>query len=305
MALQAVHAPVGELIGGTWPYEPPPPLLAHLIARYGTNISWCDFTFNGWIGCTERGPGCLNCYARDLARGRMGLLGDKDVWGPGRPRRVTKGPWRDVVRWNRIAAADRTSARVFCGSMMDVFDAEAPPARAQLWPLIDACPWIDWLLVTKRPELASAALPRWWAQAQTGPRRVHAWVIASAVTREEVLRHAAPLCDIPAALHGLSLEPLLEDVADALDQVLARHISLRWVIVGGESGALAAVRPFDPAWAARVIEVCRAHGRAPYVKQLGTWWATRHQLVRKADNPAAWPAPLQVQLYPAPRRHAA
>lgn len=31
-------------------------------------ISWTDATFNGWIGCTEVGPGCVPCYARELDR---------------------------------------------------------------------------------------------------------------------------------------------------------------------------------------------------------------------------------------------
>lgn len=41
-----------------------------------------------------------------------------------------------------------------------------------------------------------------------------------------------------------------------------------WVIVGGESGPGA--RPFDLGWAREIIAACRAHGVAPFVKQLGS-----------------------------------
>ena len=41
--------------------------------------------------------------------------------------------------------------RVFCASLADVFDNEAPPAwRAELLALISGTPNLDWLLLTKR-----------------------------------------------------------------------------------------------------------------------------------------------------------
>src|SRR6185369_17246160 len=40
-----------------------------------------------------------------------------------------------------------------------------------------------------------------------------------------------------------------------------------WVIVGGESGPGA--RPFDIAWARKIVGQCRATGTAVFVKQLG------------------------------------
>ena len=47
-----------------------------------TGISWTDDTHNLWWGCVERGPGCLNCYAK-LQALRYGW----DVWGPDAARR--------------------------------------------------------------------------------------------------------------------------------------------------------------------------------------------------------------------------
>lgn len=28
-----------------------------------TGISWCDSTFNPWVGCTKVSPACDHCYA--------------------------------------------------------------------------------------------------------------------------------------------------------------------------------------------------------------------------------------------------
>ena len=33
----------------------------------GTNISWCHFVWNWWVGCSEVSAGCANCYARTFA----------------------------------------------------------------------------------------------------------------------------------------------------------------------------------------------------------------------------------------------
>ena len=33
-----------------------------------TKISWCDHTFNPWIGCTRLSAACDFCYAETLAK---------------------------------------------------------------------------------------------------------------------------------------------------------------------------------------------------------------------------------------------
>lgn len=42
-----------------------------------TNISWCDKTFNPWIGCTKVGPACDGCYAEAMMDTRYGRV----IWG--------------------------------------------------------------------------------------------------------------------------------------------------------------------------------------------------------------------------------
>ena len=118
-----------------------------------TGISWTDHTFNPWIGCTKVSEGCKNCYAK--TSDDRHLFGQISHWGPGAPRRRTsESNWREPFRWAKRAQAAGVRAKVFCASQADVFDAEAPEgAQRDLFNLIHiTSDWLDWLLVTKRPE---------------------------------------------------------------------------------------------------------------------------------------------------------
>src|SRR5581483_288541 len=106
-----------------------------------TSIEWCDHTFNPFWGCTKVSPGCDHCYAESWAK-RFGVK-----WGSGEARKhASERTWAEPIRWNERAGKDRTRKRVFCASMADVFDNEAPTGtRERLWSLIGATPHLDWL----------------------------------------------------------------------------------------------------------------------------------------------------------------
>src|SRR5687767_6851032 len=112
-----------------------------------STIEWTTHTFNPWWGCTKVSPGCQNCYAERLST-RYG----HDVWGPGAKRRTFgEDHWKEPLRWEAEAARTGVRARVFCASMADVFDKDAPAKeRKRLWKLIAKTPHLDWLLLTKR-----------------------------------------------------------------------------------------------------------------------------------------------------------
>ena len=122
-----------------------------------TKIEWCDHTFNPWRGCSEESEGCRNCYARQWARRNPGQFG---VWGENGYRAfgLTKA-WKEPLRWNRQAEKDGVRRRVFCGSMMDLFERlprehpqalELVEARVRLFNLAQDCSHLDWLFLTKR-----------------------------------------------------------------------------------------------------------------------------------------------------------
>ena len=204
-----------------------------------TKIEWCDHTFNPWIGCTAVGPGCDRCYAEAMAR-RWGWA----KWGAGEARRRTSlATLRKPLKWNADAEKAGVRARVFCGSLMDVFDREVPREwREGLFGMIRATPWLDWILVTKRIGNAAGMLPGDWngngapprpsgtpphlvergtATAEREPRTPNpepasggggypnVWLVATICDQGEADRDIGKLLEIPAVVHGVSFEPAL------------------------------------------------------------------------------------------------
>ncbi len=122
-----------------------------------SRIEWTHHTFNPWWGCVKVSPGCKNCYAESWAV-RVGL----SVWGERSGRRFFgRDHWNEPFCWNRDAKTERTRRRVFCASMADVFEdrRDLDPWRARLWSVIENTPWLDWLLLTKRPEYVGRFIP--------------------------------------------------------------------------------------------------------------------------------------------------
>jgi protein gp37 len=228
-----------------------------------TAIEWTRHTFNPWVGCMKVSDGCKHCYAETLNK-RWGRV----RWGAGAKReRTSEANWKQPLRWNAAAKKAGVRARVFCASMADVFDPEVPREwRGDLFALIDRTPWLDWQLLTKRPEhFNDMAVPHGW------PPNV--WLGVSVENQEQADRRIPPLLLQRASVRFLSCEPLLGPVD--FNACAAWHPGVNgiylegiaWVIVGGESGPGA--RPFDIAWARTIRDQCKASGVACFVKQLG------------------------------------
>ncbi len=219
-----------------------------------TDIPWTDSTFNPWWGCTKVSPGCLHCYAESLDKCYRGGRN----WGRGAPRQVVaESTWREPHKWEHKAAASGKRIRVFCGSMCDVFDPEAPAkARQRLFELIRNTPNLDWQLLTKRPQNIARYLPTDWGN---GWRNV--WLGSTVEDQKRAAERIAILRAIPARIRFLSCEPLLEYLGD-LDLR-----GIHWVIVAGESGGNA--RPFDVMWARHIQQQCASQRVAFFAKQLG------------------------------------
>ncbi len=266
-----------------------------------TNISWCDATFNPWIGCEKTSPACKNCYARTLVN-RWG--GDFDG-----VRRVTSDAnWKLPLRWDRKAKAEGGRATVFCGSLMDVFEdrRELLTPRRRLIELIYKTPNLFWLLLTKRPENIRQMVPQSWLDR---PRSNVAY--GTTVESNDYRWRIGKLLRIPAALHFVSAEPMLgeinfdhwsdiglechycgwlgiEDDAERvddppddwwyrcpkceeqtahtpMDEWLGAERGLGWAIIGGESGSKA--RPTEDAWIRSLVAQCRGAGTLAFVKQ--------------------------------------
>src|SRR5437764_7892645 len=122
-----------------------------------SHIEWTHHTFNPWWGCAKVSPACKHCYAELWAK-RMG----QRIWGGDAPRRFFgDAHWNEPLEWNDEAQDANERMRVFCASMADVFErrSELDQWRERLWLLIECTPWLDWLLLTKRPQNISAMVP--------------------------------------------------------------------------------------------------------------------------------------------------
>jgi protein gp37 len=275
-----------------------------------TTIGWTHHTFSAWIGCHKVSPACKHCYAEAFAK-RTG----KDVWGADKPRYfVGDDTWKKPLKWNRDAEKAGERRRVFCGSMMDVLEwhesevtgAKMADARARLWDLIEATPWLDWLLLTKRPENAPSVLPdRWWF-AQLPP---NVWMGTTVENQEYADLRIPHLLKVKARVLFLSCEPLLGPIDlrvlrtgdfDSLDaltgvrsyagrgtgvghEVQEYRAGVNWVIAGGESGHHHREHRLE--WSRSLRDQAKAAGAAFFFKQLGEG-ATEY----RGRNPMLTPA---------------
>lgn len=248
-----------------------------------SKIEWTHHTFNPWWGCTKISPGCDFCYAETWAL-RVGSA----VWGARAERRFfSDAHWKEPLRWNQEAANDRQRRRVFCASMADVFEnrPELDPWRDRLWDLIARTPWLDWLLLTKRPSLVARYVP--WEQAW--PSNV--WLGVTVEAQEWVEQRLPHLVTLPAAVRFLSCEPLLGPLA--LHPYLER---IDWLIAGGESGLRA--RPMNPEWPRSLRDQCLQAGVAFHFKQWGHWHPVNPSEFRRtvrmqdASGNTIWMAPM-------------
>lgn len=224
-------------------------------------ISWCDHTFNGWIGCSKVSPACDHCYAERDNKRRGWVPG----WGAGVPRRRTK-TWGEPLKWDRKAAESGRPLKVFCASLADVFDNEVPDDwRADLFDLIRATRNLRWMLLTKRIGNAPKMLPRDWTSAgKLTPQYSHVGLMATLATQEEWDRDIAKLLMVPAAWHGVSAEPLLGPIDM---RSIGKADGLHWMITGGESGA--GFRYTDRQWVHDIMVQCEQVDVAFHHKQWG------------------------------------
>jgi protein gp37 len=228
-------------------------------------ISWCDNTFNGWIGCTKVGPGCLYCYAERDMDHRFGRV----KWGLGHPRVLTSDAiWNAPLKWDREAEAFRAKhghwPRVFAMSLADALDNEVIQAwRARLWTRVRETRRLRWMILSKRIGNAEGMIP------QDFPNGFeHVGFMATVVNQMEFDRDIQKLMALKhwgASWVGLSIEPMLGRI-----DLHGHAMFLDYVICGGESGPNA--RPETMPDDVRFLESQCARAQTPFhFKQWGEW----------------------------------
>lgn len=287
-----------------------------------TKIEWADRTHNEWVGCSAKAsPGCANCYAAARAK----------RWGEDftKPRRLSEAGRKKPLSWNRKAEEEQKAyclwaenegrccsgfecgcrglpmepppprPRIFCGSLMDWLDPAVPIEwLADLLARIAATPHLDWLLLTKRPQLwrermeavvahghnhgptPGTQLAFDWLRGETPANVCIGSTIEDQQRADERREH---LKAIPARVRFVSYEPALGSVdwhrffseIDSNGEPSGPACNpdgspaIGWLICGGESGPNA--RPMHPLWAREARDACYESGVAFLLKQWGAW----------------------------------
>lgn len=269
------------------------------MGRY-TGISWTDHTMNPWWGCTKVSPGCDNCYAEGFDRRmfpvQIGTIAKPEFdamhWGKGAPRREFGDKhWNEPLKWNRDALKNfGRPARVFCASMADIMDDEAPAgARERLWKLIDSTPNLIWQLLTKRPHRYLRYLPKEFKHANV--------MLGTTAENQEHFDVRFPLTMQASIEIGtpcwISYEPALGplSIRQSPRTGFFYNVPPDWVICGGESGPDGKRRPFEAQWGRDLLEECNQLGVAFFMKQMSARTAEEGKRLIEPD--------LMVQEFPA------
>lgn len=286
-----------------------------------TKIEWAHDSWNPWIGCAKVSAGCKNCYAEHDTPARVARAKGAELWGVNAERKiVSDATWKVPLRWDRRAAQAGERRRVFlsqCDPFEDRPDLVDP--RKRLFDLIERTPSLDWLLLTKRPENASAFVP--WIFGAPWP---NVWIGASVEDQANAEARIPWLLSCPAAVRFLSCEPLLGPIdfvrvgyphpflrwhcrnCDArcisatcpvCGYATERVEAIDWVIVGGESGPNA--RPMAAEWLTSLRDQCLTAGVPIFIKQMGNELARKFRCRDpKGGEMSEWPAEYRIRQFP-------
>jgi protein gp37 len=291
-----------------------------------TKIEWTQRTWNPVRGCDKVSAGCKHCYAETFAERWRGVPGHP--YEQGFDLKLVPHKLTEPLSW-------REPGRVFVNSMSDLFHEDIPSEYiAAVFGIMAACPHLTFQVLTKRAlemlgwfqwmegifgtssdgkPVKMAADPITTIEICAsryvnllGKPRAKQWplpnveLLVSAENSEKAGERIPLLLRTPAAVRGVSIEPMLEGFELDADWIYprcthcGRHYTrgsscvkeyanaatdgcpdgkqmqpalLDWIICGGESGPGA--RPFYIEGARALVHQCRDAQLPIFVKQLG------------------------------------
>lgn len=217
-----------------------------------SKISWCHHTQNFWRGCT--GAGCeikADCYAAALSK--------RGGWTFEIPRATSPSKWREPFKWDAEARAEGKSYRVFCGSLMDFFDAPMDGRRPAAWSVIRKLRNLTWMVLTKQTSRIAEQLPADWGS--TGYDNV--W-LGTTLTCMKSVHRLNELRAIPAVKKFVSCEPLRGSLAGV------DFSGVDLIVAGGESGNRWKEHQMDLEWARELQTEAARTGACFFFKQVSS-----------------------------------
>lgn len=272
-----------------------------------TKIQWCDSTINPTMGC----DGCelwdtnrKSCYAGIL---HMRFGGATKGYAPSFED-VTLFPGRmaEAARWSDLRGKDRPDKPWLNGLPRLIFVSDMSDSLSKVVTFDYLMDEVignvtseqgrrhHWLWLTKRPK-RMAEFSAWLRhRGIEWPSNIWAGTSITNQKTTSRIRHLLNVGD-EGTIRFLSGEPQVEEID--FEQWLPR---LDWFIHGGESGHGA--RSFDIRWATNLIEQCRRHDVAYFLKQLGSHVVDGANRLGLKDNHAGdwkeWPKSVRVREMP-------
>ena len=184
-----------------------------------SNIEWTEKTWNPITGCTKISEGCLNCYAERMAKRLAGRFG-YNATSPFQPTLHMDKFYAPMIR--------KKPTFYFVCSMGDLFHNDV--SKYNIKRVIERARLSrqhTYMFLTKRPERMKFIVDKMWNKP---PPNI--WLGVTAENQKRADERIPILLDIPAAVHFVSVEPMLSriDIDDHLH-------GLEWIIAGCESGS--------------------------------------------------------------------
>jgi len=217
-----------------------------------SDIAWTHATFNPQRGCS--GERCQLtklglCYAENMER----------AYGRDFKKVVLTSPnnWKEPKRLEIEAALANKAYRVFVGSLMDFNDKQNRGWHEDFWALVQLCPHLVFMILTKIPERYPETLPADWSKGYS-----NVWLGASVLNAEDFRRNTKALRAVKAARRFLSAEPLMGAIPapdfTGIDQL----------IVGGCSGPKWKDHVMPMEWAVDLYHAAKEQGIDYFFKQV-------------------------------------
>lgn len=288
-----------------------------------SNIEWTDLTENpiylknadggnGGHWCRKHSEGCANCYAETINQSNYFSFASHLPYSGKAPPTLTFDR-RMSQKW----ASAKISKKRFICSMTDLFGEWVPlDWQFSIFDAAAAAPSQIIQLLTKRPEIALAAMQAWIVD-RDQPLPGNIWM-GTSIENQRTANLRLPIAmQFPCQVRWLSVEPLL----DAIDLTQAMYgddpgnsafgftdgfgheMFFHQVIVGGESGSGA--RECSLSWIEDLVDQCgNGEGVPVFVKQVGTKsvgpdkFGVTHKISRKGGDIQQFPTHLQYRQYP-------
>jgi len=218
-----------------------------------TKIEWADMVWNPTVGCTKISQGCKNCYAERIY---LRFNPDKKF------SNVQCYPERldQPFHWKK-------PCRIFVDSMSDLFHEKVPDEFIkQVFTVMISADWHKFLILTKRPRRMQKIIERYPIY-----KSENIWLGVSVEDQKTANERIPWLLKTPAAVYGVSVEPMLEKIdLKMMVYFCGGSSGLKdshpdWVICGCESGPTA--RPMDLDWARSLRDQCQAANVPFFLKQ--------------------------------------